>query len=501
MSEDDLTILEGLGDNLPALKNLLRWLPFVLVALWAVPNLLCLQTWPNLMAFGDEAWFSDVAWNLAQNFRLANEIFPFTSLEKGLGVVAETFYYVPLAIIFKLAGIGLFQARLLSLLAAVATILILAYRLRGTTAWIAMALSPSFLLAAHTARPESLGVMVFTAYLLFALSDAWVLMGIVGGLSFFVSPIVGFWVSGAFLGWLMLSRMGKQKLWSMALFALSCLVGLGLTALLGGPRFLAPDIHSQLYIPILENQNPLFLLKAVAKKAYWLQILLFRDPVITLLFGAGLVSMVARRFRIKKEEWMIWLSAACGVTLAGLAISRTPGYYFVYLLVPAALVGGLALKPLRQGYSLAIVGFIGLVGLGNVILDARRLPRSDPPSGIMALRDEIPDGAGVVSYTNLWYVLHEKRLIVPLFGELVQDKKEFLARLDSLSPGFVVLTDRDTSGWLWELAEEGTPVRRIPFRGYIVSSRTGIPEPLRELRFYRLKPCESGSCLDETGSR
>lgn len=483
------------------MKNLKPWLPFILLAIWAIPNLLCLQTWPNLMAFGDEAWFSDVAWNLAHGFRLANTIFPYTSLEKGLGMVAETVYYLPLAIIFKIAGIGLFQARLLSLLAAVATILILAYRLRGAPVWIAMALSPSFLLAAHTARPESLGVMAFTAYLLFAFSDAWALMGIVGGLSFFVSPIVGFWVSGAFLGWLMLSRMGKQKLWSMALFALSCLACLGLTALLGGPRFLAPDIHNQLYIPILENQNPLYLLKAVAKKSYWLHILLFRDPVITLLFGAGLVSMVARRFRLEKEEWMIWLSTACGIVLAGLAISETPGYYFVYLLVPAALVGGLALRPLMQPYSLTIAGLIGLIGLGKTVLDTKRLPPSDPPSGIMALQEEIPDGAGVVGCANLWYVLHEKRLIVPLFGELVQDKKEFLARLDSLSPGFVVLTDRDTSGWLWELAEEGTPVRRIPFRGYIVSSRTGIPEPLRELRFYRLKPRESGGCRDETGSR
>ena len=496
-----MTIPECLGDNLPALKNLKPWLPFVLVALWAILNLICLESWPNLMAFGDEAWFSDVAWNLAQNFRLANEIFPFTSLEKGLGVVAETVYYVPLAAIFRFAGVGLFQARLLSLLAAAATILALAYRLRGTPAWIAVALSPSFLLAAHTARPESTGVMVLTVYLLLAISDAWALIGIVGGLSFFVSPIVGFWVSGAFLAWLMLSRGWKPRLRAVALFALSCLVGLGLTALLGGPRFLASDIYGQYYIPILENQNPLFLLRAVAKKAYWLHLVSLKDPVITLLFGAGLVSTVARRFRLEKEEWMIWLSAACGVILTGLVISRTPDYYFVYLSVPAALAGGLALRPLRQAYSLAIAGFIGLVGLGKTILDARRLPPSDSPSGIMALREEIPDGAGVVGPTNLWYVLHKKRLIVPVFGEMVQDRKEFTARIDSLSPGFVVLSDRDTSGWLWELAGEGVLVREIPFRGYTVSSRTGIPEPLHELMLYRLKPRESGACRDKAGGR
>jgi hypothetical protein len=89
---------------------------------------------------------------------------------------------------------------------------------------------------------------------------------------------------------------------------------------------------------------------------------------------------------------------------------------------------------------------------------------------------------------NLWYVLYDKRLIFPLFAELTESKEKFLARMDSLSPGFIVLTDRDTSGWLWEMAQEGRLVRRIPFRGYFMSAS---PKPIKELLLYRLKPPES----------
>lgn len=479
------------------MKRLQLWFPFVFVALWTALNLLCLETWPNLMAFGDEAWLSDVARNLAQRFRLANEIFPFTGLERGIGLASETFYYFLLASIFKLAGVGLFQARLLSLLAAAATLLLLAYRLRGTWAWIPALASPSFLLAAHTARPESAGVMLFTAYLLLALSDAWALMGILGGLSFFVSPIAGFWASGAFAAWLILSSGWKRKLWAVGLFVLSFLLSLGLTALLAGPSFLPSEIYSNYYIPILENQNPLFLIKSMIKKTYWFYLIRFKDPVITALFAASLASVALRRFRITKEERIVWLSLAFAIALIGLGISRTPDYYFVYLLVPAAIAGGLGLRPAKKAYSIPIFCFIALFGLLKTFLDTRGLPGSDPPSGIMALRDDIPDGAGVVGPTNLWYILYDKRLIVPVFGERVQNKGEFMAMMNSLSPGFIVLTDRDTSGWLWEMATEGSLVRRIPFRGYIASGATRAPEPVREIILYRLKPPESGRGGDE----
>ena len=439
------------------------------------------------MAFGDEAWFSDVAWNLAHRFRLANDIFPLTGLESGIGIVSGTFYYFLLSCVFRLAGVGLLQARLLSLLGAGATILILAYRLRGF-AWIAVAASPSFLIAAHTGRPEAVGVMLFTAYLIIAISDAWAPMGILGGLSFFISPIGGFWVSGAFLSWLILSAGWKRRLLAAALFALSLLLSLGLTALLGGPRFLPSDIYSNYYIPFLANQNPLFLLKAVIKKTYWFYLIRLKDPVITALFAAAILSAAIRRFRIGREERIVWLSFALGVILSGLAVSRTPDYYFVYLLVPASIAAGLALRQTKAPRSLALFGLFALLGLTKTFWDTGRLPDSDPPSKAASLRDDIPQGAGVVGPVNLWYVLYDKRLIFPLFAELTESKEKFLARMDSLSPGFIVLTDRDTSGWLWEMAQEGRLVRRIPFRGYFMSAS---PKPIKELLLYRLKPPES----------
>lgn len=481
------------------MKNLKPWLPVIFIALWAVINLLFLEIWPSLLTPGDEAWFSDVAWNLARKLRLANTVFPLTPLEEGLGVIAETFYYIPLAAIFKLAGVGLLQARLLSLVAAAATVLVLAYRLRKTPVWLAVALSPSLLLAAHIARPEATGVMLVTIYIILALSDAWVFLGILGGLSFFVSPIVGLWTSGAFLAWLIVSRGCKTRLWATALFAASFLAGLGLTALLGGFYIFSYNDFGLYYVPLFHDQNPLFLLKAIAKKTYWPLLLKFKDPVITLLFLFGLVLFVARGFRVRRDEAMAWLFAASGIVFSGLGISRTPDYYFVYMLVPAAFVGGLALRGTRQIYSYLVIGAIGLAGLGKTLMDVSRLPRSDPPSRIVALKENIPDGAGVLGPTNLWYLLHEKRLIVPLFVETVGEKGEFLARLGSLSPGFAVFTDRDTSGWLWEIAREGALVCRVPFNGYIVSSRTGKPEPVRELTLYRLKPPETWPGRDETG--
>ncbi len=454
-------------------------------------NLVFLETWPNLMAYGDEAWFSDVAWSLAQRLRLANTIFPFIPLEKGLGLVAETLYYVPLALIFRFAGVGLLQARLLSLIAAGVAILILAYRLRGTSAWIAVAFSPSLLLAAHTARPEATGVMILIIHLLLVISDKWALVGILGGLSFFVSPVVGLWGSGAFIAWLMFSRGGwKRRLWATGLFALSLSVGLGLNALLGGPWIISYQGFTDYYVPVLRDQNPLFLLKAIAKKTYWFHLIGLRDPVITLLFAAGIISVAIRRSRVQKEELMVWLALAFGIAINGLGISRTPDYYFVYLLGPAAFAGGLGLKPLRQSLSTAILLIIGLAGLAKAFLEIRELPRSDPASKAVALRGGIPNGAGVVGHISLWYVLYDKRLIVPMFGETAKDKEEFTDRLNSLSPGFVVLTDRDTSGWVKELATEGELVRRVPFRGYGVSGKAGNAEPIRELLLYRLKPAE-----------
>ncbi|MGB9590221.1 MAG: hypothetical protein ACPL68_04975, partial [Candidatus Hydrothermia bacterium] len=241
--------------------------------------------------------------------------------------------------------------------------------------------------------------------------------------------------------------------------------------------------------------------KAIAKKTYWFQLIRFRDPVITLLIAIAMISVAIRRFRLPREERMAWASGAFGIILIGLGISRTPDYYFVYLLVPAAVACGLGLRKLRRGYGLVVFGLVGLAGLGKALLNARALPRSQPPANITELRGHIPDDAGVIGPANLWYILYDKRLIVPLFGDLTRDKNEFLARLDSLSPGFVILTDRDSSGWMWELASEGNPVCRMPFSGYIINTKTRCPEPVREIALYRLKPAESGAGRNKAGDR
>ncbi|MEO0210658.1 MAG: hypothetical protein ABIN66_02240 [candidate division WOR-3 bacterium] len=467
-------------------KAFLFWFLPIFVALWAIANLLVLQTWPNILAFGDESWFSDVAWRFARSLRLANTIFPFTSFEKGLGVPAETIYYGVLAAFFRALGPGLFQARLLSLISATSAILILGYRLRDNMAWIPVALSPSLLLAAHTARPEALGLMLILTCILSALSDSWVILALLCGASAFISPIVGFWAGSAFLAWLVLPGLWRKKLWASGLLLLSFLAWLGITALISGPWLLTPEVSDSYYVPVLRSANPIFLLKAILKKTYWPHILGFRDPVITLMFAVGLISIPVRRFRLQKEDNFAWLFLVFGIILSGLGISRTPDYYLVYLLPPAVLLGSLALKHLRTAHSALITSAIALAGLGKTILCVVALPASDPPSRLTALRENIPQDAVVIGPTNLWYVLYDRKLAVPFFGRFT-NREEFLALVDSISPELAIFYDSDTSGWLWERVSEPEPVKVIPFRGYMISGASGSPVPVQEIRLYRLR--------------
>jgi len=175
--------------------------------------------------------------------------------------------------------------------------------------------------------------------------------------------------------------------------------------------------------------------------------------------------------------------------LAGLSISKTPDYYFVYPVFIAVMAGASALSRLRKKWAIwALAGTAAVFNAGRTAIIVAKLPPSQAPAALSGLK--MADGAVVLGPVQDFFIFPNATNISPLAIEDIHDTAQALALLDAMAPDVVVILEPDEKSLLKRFAtSRGLPVAKLSYRGY-AKTREGLV-PISGVELFGLGPGKS----------
>ncbi|MEO0146343.1 MAG: glycosyltransferase family 39 protein [candidate division WOR-3 bacterium] len=329
----------------------------VYIVFWLTANLITLTWFPGWDLNQDEALHASCAWGIWEYGAVRSGFLPGSYLgQYGYGMLSSWIYYGILALFLKIFGIGIFWARLPSLLSG-AAILLCTYQMgrefgspaSGLLASVFTGFEVFFLRASHYTRSDAmLAAWICVSVLLFLVAmrrKAWWIfatLGFVSGISVLVRPLGIFLVPG--LAMLMiLSRRWAGLAW------------FSLGAALAGFIMLFTNFLPFRDYPILSDidepnrSSPLFLL--LTRQFHLIPIVIESKTRFLLLIFLGWHEPISRFLILR----VILLAATLGAML------RFRDYPLLYGIPLALTLSAIFCWPLlRGGYLIFLVPLLAL---------------------------------------------------------------------------------------------------------------------------------------------
>jgi 4-amino-4-deoxy-L-arabinose transferase-like glycosyltransferase len=404
----------------------------------------------------DESWISDEAWTLVQQGTIRMPIFP-ADPRSGADTTPPV-YPRSLAASFALFGLGIPQARLLSLLASLALVIVV-FRLAtdiagpfcGSVAALLMATDNFVLVTMRTARPEPLTALLVWAALFFCYravrSDSMILglaSGAMCGLGMTCHPLAApfFGLVGLFY----LVHYGRRFWRAPVVWAFS------ITAVQPVVVYVAWCFSDAAHIACFRNMyvnaavSP-FRERLLGEADRWADFiglgsqrvsLPFRVPLrlhVILILLAAFVFVCRVNRRLALVAGAIFL-----VNFAWFLYMVNKGPRYLVLLSPlfAILLGYWAAKSQAGRWRWAASAAVGLVLLTQAAGNAYWLYKyrvADYPRVAEQLRRIVPPGASVYGITTFWLALNDRTYYA-------YDRTPFQYAITKLHPQYLILHDR-----------------------------------------------------------
>jgi 4-amino-4-deoxy-L-arabinose transferase-like glycosyltransferase len=442
-------------------------LPRVLVALACL--LFILQELPLFQTrwIEDESSYADAAWTFSREGQIRMSMYPPTDLGSIVDVRPPA---MPIAFgqVFKMLGLGIWQARLLPFLGALGAIILtwllglhLAGPWSGAIGALMVATDNMLFMAARTARPEGiiafLNALTFLLFLLAMRRNSWLsalAAGIVAGaaMNFHINGVIaplamGLWAlyEYRFAIW------RKPVVWIFFIAALFCLA----------PYVFwinADRIHQQAYRE-MQALGTVVQHAAGRLRGEWMRYSDFiglgnqklplpirlpaRAPVVlVILAGAGVLFVYQRRL-----FWLLGLLlAACmgwWFYLANKNVRYTAVAAPVFALIVASAAVSFATSRKRRWVAVAACLLYAANQIaGNAFL-TWRFRDADYNRLATELRNAIPAGESVYGANTFWLALNDRRYYS-------YDRSPFDYAIANLKPRYLILYDRvmiDGSGF------------------------------------------------------
>jgi len=377
---------------------------------------------------GDEPWFADAIWNFVNNGQI------FDTMHSGaldqFGYEWSRRYFLgitPWAMMFSVAGVGLYQARLMSLIVGgvllFATFLVgrrSSGNMTGILAALLLAISPVFFHASHFARQDIfLATVLMFVYLLvlIALDNENPLAhfgaGLIMGLSIDVHQNGYFFIPA--LAIIYLSHYGKSIFrkrgpW-LAVFG----------GLLGIAYYLivfvlpSPETYFTLYSFDFNSENEIYITQGLRGIVEGIRTEIgryrfFDNNLIFGLLGAGVAYLMFRWNRFDRR-----LLIMVGVTFFVFALFRGSKtiYYaillfpFMILLIAETLVGvfSSATTHLQKVFIAAIIAMLLVVNGMRLVESLENQSDFSYEAISQQIQSVIPDGAKVMGLPTWWFSL------------------------------------------------------------------------------------------------
>jgi 4-amino-4-deoxy-L-arabinose transferase-like glycosyltransferase len=421
--------------------------------------LFCFQQLPYFQSrwIEDESSYSDAAWTFAHDGRIHMSMFPPTDVA-SVADVRPPAMAIALGGMFRIVGLGVWQARLLPLLGALAAILVtyllgayLAGEWVGAVGALLVATDSLLFVAGRTTRPEGVEAFLNTlAALLFMVAmrrDSWMAAlaaGLVAGLS------INFHINGAIAPIAMalwaiyeygLKVWRKPVAWTFAFTAALCIVPYVLWINMDAlhhrayveMRTLGTEIpFSKFHGEIMRYSD--FIGIGSSKLPLPIQVPV-RAPV-AMLIVASLGVLYVRNRRL---FWYLGLFLAAHMGwwyyLANKNVRYTAVAAPLFALIVAAGCMSLASTPKHRKIVAALCLLYGAIGIaGNAYL-VNRFKNADYVAVTAQLRQAVPEGATVYGANTFWLALHDRRYYS-------YDRSGFDYAIANLKPQYLILYDR-----------------------------------------------------------
>jgi 4-amino-4-deoxy-L-arabinose transferase-like glycosyltransferase len=434
-------------------------LPRLLVAFACLFFILQELPWFQSRWVEDESSYSDAAWTFAREGRIRMSMLPPTDTMSQADVRPPA---MPIAMgaVFKVVGIGVWQARLLPLVCALGAIVVtflLGCRLADpwTGAIAALLLSTDTLLfvAARTVRPEAIVAFLNTAaFLVFFAAmrrGSWLLAaaaGLLAGVSINFHINGGIALIGAGL-WALyeygVSVWRRPAAWAFALAAVAAIA----------PYVIwvnSDPVHQRAY----RDMQALGTVVQQASSRFEGEVMRFSDfiglgnrkvslPVrvparapVAILILAGAAVLFARH---RKLFWRLALAVAAALGWWYYLANKNVRYTAVATPLFALMVAGgaVAFSTTRARRRIAVACCLVYAATqiaGNAFV-AWRFRTADYVAVARALRSAIPAGETVYGANTFWLALYDRRFYS-------YDRSMFDYAISDLKPGYLILNDR-----------------------------------------------------------
>jgi len=434
-------------------------LPRLLVVLACLLFIVQELPWFQTRWIEDESSYSDAAWTFSREGRIRMSMYPPTDSGSVVDVRPPA---MPIALgaVFKVIGIGVWQARLLPLLGALGAIILtwmLGLRLAepwiGAIAALLVATDNMLFVAARTVRPEGMIAFLLTlTSLLFydaMQRNSWIMAfgaGVAAGIA------MNFHINGAIapiaMGLWALYEYGvnvwrKPVAWIFAVTVALCLV----------PYVLwinSDAIHKQAY----QEMQALGTVVQQASGKLAGEVMRYRDflgfgnqklplPIQVPLRGPiVLVTLAGVGVLFVYKRMLFWrlgllLAAAMGwwLYLANKNVRYTAVAAPVFALIVAGAAVVLSTTPARRRLAIAACVIYALNQIGGNVFLAWRFHRADYNQVGAELRAAIPEGETVYGANTFWLALHDRRYYS-------YDRTTFDYAINTVKTRYLILNDR-----------------------------------------------------------
>jgi hypothetical protein len=434
-------------------------LPRLLVALACLLFIVQELPWFQTRWIEDESSYSDAAWTFSREGRIRMSMYPPTDSGSVVDVRPPA---MPIALgaVFKVIGIGVWQARLLPFLGALGSIILtwlLGLRLAGpwvgAIAALLVATDNMLFVAARTVRPE--GMIAFLLALTFLLfydamrRNSWMAAlgaGLAAGIA------MNFHINGAIapiaMGLWALYEYGvnvwrKPVAWIFAITVVLCIV----------PYVLwinSDAIHKQSYqelqalgTVVQQASGKLagelmrykdFLGFGNQKLPLPIQIPLRGPIVLVILAGVAVLYFYQRTLFWRL---VLLLAAAMGwwLYLANKNVRYTAVAASVFALIVAGAAVAYSTTPVRRRLAIAACVVYALNQIGGNAFLAWRFHRANYNQVGVELRSAIPAGETVYGANTFWLALHDRRYYS-------YDRTSFDYAINTFKTRYLILNDR-----------------------------------------------------------